>query len=327
MQAKQEEKSLKHWPRVNMGWLASALGAPEKKVEVFSRQTKKLSQEIVFEEDAMRVFYGSSIGFKVTEKFLTQKWLSDWYGAYNDSAASRHKIEHFAETLQIDLAEAEKDISEYNSFNEFFARRLKQDARPIANGEDTVASPGDGRLLVFPKIKDDTIAYVKWAPIKLIDLFHNNEELLEKYSGGDAAILRLCPADYHRFHFPVAGTVGVTKTIPGELHSVSPFALERKLPVFCLNKRTVCEVSSPQFGNVLLMEVGALFVGSIVQTYRAGTIVKKGEEKGYFKFGGSTAIFFFQKDKIRFDDDLVAQSKEGIETIVKMGERIAKAQS
>jgi phosphatidylserine decarboxylase len=140
-------------------------------------------------------------------------------------------------------------------------------------------------------------------------------------------VLRLCPSDYHRFHFPVGGKVGITKTISGLLHSVSPYALEQKIPVYCLNKRTICELESDSFGKVLIMEVGAMFVGSIVQTYRAGSTVKKGDEKGFFKFGGSTTLFFFEKNAMVFDVDLVKNTKDGFETYVKMGEGIGKLAS
>ncbi len=136
------------------------------------------------------------------------------------------------------------------------------------------------------------------------------------------AILRLCPSDYHRFHFPTGGKIGVTKTVPGLLHSVNPYALEQKIPVYCLNKRTLSELDSYDVGKVLMMEVGALFVGTIVQTYRPTMTVAKGEEKGFFKFGGSTCILFFEKGSMKFDADLVENSRQGVETLVKMGEQI-----
>jgi phosphatidylserine decarboxylase len=302
----------------------SILGMKSKKIEVACRRTGAVVTETVYGDEAMRVFYGTPTGLAFTSKVLTAKWLSNLYGAYNDSGASKHKIEEFVSILGIDISECEKDISEYNSFNDFFARKLRPEARPLAKDEACALSPGDGRLLVFPKIDDTTLAYVKWAPLKLADLFNKNQSLVERFRDGACAVLRLCPADYHRFHFPVAGKVGITKTVPGLLHSVSPYALEQKIPVYCMNKRTMCEIESDEFGKVLLMEVGALFVGSIVQTYRAGMHVQKGDEKGYFKFGGSTSILFFEKGALEFDADIRANSARGLETLVKMGERIGK---
>ncbi|MEN9808864.1 MAG: hypothetical protein RLZZ488_431 [Pseudomonadota bacterium] len=303
--------------------LSKILGVESKRIEVVDRKSGEVFHEKVYGDDVMKVFYGHPMGLAVTSRVLTNRLLSNVYGAYNDSAASKHKIEDFVQALGIDVGECSKDLVEYVSFNDFFARKLKSGARPVTPSEKDVASPGDGRLLVFPKIDDQTLSYVKWAPIKLFELFNKNQDLADKFRDGACAVLRLCPSDYHRFHFPVGGKVGITKTVPGLLHSVSPYALEQGLPVYCLNKRTICELRNNEIGTVLMMEIGALFVGSIVQTYRAGTQVQRGDEKGYFKFGGSTCVLFFEKDTIKFDDDLVANSQRGHETLVKMGERLA----
>ncbi|MBM3382161.1 MAG: phosphatidylserine decarboxylase [Betaproteobacteria bacterium] len=303
--------------------LLRMLGVESKQINVVDRRSNESFVEKVYGDDVMKVFYGHPAGLAVTTKLLTNRVLSNIYGAYNDSAASKHKIEDFVEALGIDITECSKDLVEYVSFNDFFARKLRPGARVITEEDKAVASPGDGRLLVFPQIDDATVSYVKWAPISLFDLFNKNQELADRYRNGACAVLRLCPADYHRFHFPVAGKVGITKTVPGLLHSVSPYALEQGLPVYCLNKRTLCELKTNEMGTILQMEIGALFVGSIVQTYRAGTQVQRGDEKGYFKFGGSTCILFFEKGTVQFDDDLVRNSQNGLETLVKMGERLA----
>lgn len=301
----------------------SILQGDRKPIRVVNRRTGQQFEEVVAGEDAMRVFYGTPIGLSFTTRMLTNQWVSKIFGAYNDSSASRHKIQPFVEELGIDITECEKDLTEYNSFNDFFARKLKPGSRPIESSADTVVSPGDGRLLVFDQIEKGMLTYLKWAPIELLTLFGHHEQLATRYEGGQALVLRLCPADYHRFHFPVSGRVGITKTIDGQLHSVNPYAIESNLPVYCLNKRTICEIESPTFGKVLQLEIGALLVGSIVQTYRAGKTISKGDEKGYFKFGGSTSICFFEKGRIQFDPDLIENSKAGFETLVQMGEQIA----
>jgi phosphatidylserine decarboxylase len=305
--------------------VSKILGVESKQIQVVDRRSGQTFVEKVYGDDVMKVFYGHPMGLAVTRRVLTNRVLSNIYGAYNDSAASKHKIEDFVKALEIDVSECSKDLVEYVSFNDFFARKLRPGAREIAQGENAVASPGDGRLLVFPTIDDTTLSYVKWAPIRLLDLFNKSEELASKYRDGACMVLRLCPSDYHRFHFPVAGKVGITKTVPGLLHSVSPYALEQGLPVYCLNKRTICELKNNDIGSVMMMEIGAMFVGSIVQTYRAGTQVQRGDEKGYFKFGGSTCILFFEKNKIKFDSDLVENSARGLETLVKMGDHLAES--
>ncbi|MFZ9521115.1 MAG: archaetidylserine decarboxylase [Silvanigrellaceae bacterium] len=306
--------------------VSKILGVESKQIQVVDRRSGQTFVEKVYGDDVMKVFYGHPMGLAVTSRILTNRVLSNIYGAYNDSAASKHKIEDFVKALEIDVGECSKDLVEYVSFNDFFARKLRAGAREVAQGESAIASPGDGRLLVFPAINDTTLSYVKWAPIQLFDLFNKSEELASKYRDGACMVLRLCPSDYHRFHFPVSGKVGITKTVPGLLHSVSPYALEQGLPVYCLNKRTICELKNNDIGSVMMMEIGAMFVGSIVQTYRAGTQVQRGDEKGYFKFGGSTCVLFFEKNKIKFDDDLVENSARGLETLVRMGDHIAESQ-
>lgn len=303
--------------------LSRVLGVESKQINVIDRKSRQPFVEKVYGDDVMKVFYGHPAGLAVTTRMLTNRFLSNVYGAYNDSAASKHKIEDFVDALEIDVSECSKDLVEYVSFNDFFARKLRPGAREVTQQEKAVASPGDGRLLVFPKIDETTVSYVKWAPIPLFELFNKNQELADRFRNGSCLILRLCPSDYHRFHFPLSGKVGITKTVPGLLHSVSPYALEQGLPVYCLNKRTICELKSSEAGSVLLMEIGALFVGSIVQTYRAGTQVHRGDEKGYFKFGGSTCVMFFEQGAINFDQDLIENSQNSVETLVKMGERIA----
>ena len=137
-------------------------------------------------------------------------------------------------------------------------------------------------------------------------------------------IIRLAPVDYHRFHFPVSGNVSPNKKIEGDYYSVNPFALRKKAEIFWLNKREYTILSNPLFGDVIMAEVGATMVGSIVQTFK-GSSVNKGEEKGYFKFGGSTVVLLFEKSKIHIDEDLLINTAKGYETTVKMGERIGTA--
>ncbi|MES2614635.1 MAG: archaetidylserine decarboxylase [Bdellovibrionota bacterium] len=302
--------------------IKSALKYKSVQIEVVRRSTGEKFIEKIYGEDAMKIIYGSPIVAKLATKILTGKVLSSIYGAYNDSIISKHKIAEFVNLMEIDVSECEKDITEYQSFNEFFARKLHFRARPINQKQGSIVCPSDGRLLVFPKIDDTTLCYLKWAPIRLSDLFNNSPSLVERYKNGSCAVLRLCPSDYHHFHFPVAGKIGVTKTISGLLHSVNPYALEQNIPVYCLNKRTIAELDSNEVGKVLLMEIGAMFVGTIVQTYRPTMSVEKGEEKGFFKFGGSTCVLFFEKDSMHFDEDLIKNSQAGLETLVKMGEQI-----
>ena len=303
--------------------LTSVLGAKKKKIQLVSRERKELVEEVVYGEDLLRLAYGTPLGLRLVTRLWAYRWVSLLSGIYFSSPMSRGKIKPFVESLQIDSSESEKPHDEYGSFNEFFSRKLKPGLRPVCQDSGSLTSPGDGRLLVFPRIDEDSLSYVKWAPIRLVELFNSDQALVDRYRGGACAVLRLAPADYHRFHFPVAGTPGESSSVPGLLHSVNPYALEGNIPVFALNKRTICTVQTEELGSVLLLEVGALGVGSMMQTYTPGLRVSRGEEKGYFKYGGSTCIVFIEPDRLVFDEDLLGNSEQGLETIVRMGERIA----
>jgi phosphatidylserine decarboxylase len=154
-----------------------------------------------------------------------------------------------------------------------------------------------------------------------IDLLLHSPIAAQLYDKGAALVLRLAPQDYHRFHFPDSGVAEPTRTIPGRYHSVNPIALARVPDVFCCNKRTVTDFQSRHFGPIAYIEIGAFRVGSIVQTYVPGEVTK-GQEKGYFQFGGSTIIVLFAPDSIVFDADLMEDSAQGLEVAVKAGSHI-----
>ncbi|HEY9114803.1 MAG TPA: archaetidylserine decarboxylase, partial [Bacteroidales bacterium] len=216
-----------------------------------------------------------------------------------------------------DMSIAQKQ--EFNSFNDFFTRKLKADARPIDTGSTIAVSPADGKVLAYANMSNSDFI-IKGYRFD-VSSFLDNPDLAQKYHDGALIIIRLAPMDYHRFHFPVSGNVSPNRQINGDYYSVNPLALRKKAEIFCMNKREYVIISNPVFGDVVVAEVGATMVGSIEQTYK-GSYVNKNEEKGYFKFGGSTVVLLFEKNKIKIDDDLLNNTAKGYETYVKMGERI-----
>ncbi len=138
-------------------------------------------------------------------------------------------------------------------------------------------------------------------------------------------ISRLCPVDYHRFHFPVAGVPGKTIFINGPLYSVNPIALRQNIHIFAENKRAWCRIDSAKFGSVIMFEIGATCVGSFEYTYTPGKPVNKGDEKGFFKFGGSSTILLFEKNRIRLAEDLLENSSQGRELYARIGDFLGSA--
>ena len=230
----------------------------------------------------------------------------------------------FIVDYNLDVDEFAKKPFSFKSFNEFFYRALKPGARPIAPGDQVAVLPADGRHLAFQNFDGAEGFYAKGQRFDLKS-FLGDEGLAQEFAGGSLLISRLCPVDYHRFHFPVGGLAGEARLINGFLYSVSPIALRSNLAYLWENKRMVTLVESPVFGRVAVCEIGATMVGSIVQTYLSGRPVAKGEEKGLFKFGGSCVVTIFQPGKIRFDSDLVQQTAAGLEVYARMGESLGGA--
>ena len=149
-----------------------------------------------------------------------------------------------------------------------------------------------------------------------------DEALAARFRDGSMVLSRLCPVDYHRFHFPVAGVPSAPTMIDGPLFSVNPVALRQNIHIFTENKRAITKIESEKFGLVLMLEVGATCVGSFDYTYSPGTRVEKGAEKGFFKFGGSSTITLFERGRIQIAPDLLDYSARGIELYARMGDRM-----
>jgi len=263
--------------------------------------------------------YNNPVGELSLQAFVKRKAFSEWYGNRMDLPESADKIQGFVDTYNINMDEALKQ--DFSSFNDFFYRKLKPGSRPFSNDSNIVISPADGKVLAYENV-DSQDFIVKGYRFNLYDYLQDSL-LSRQFAGGSLIIIRLCPTDYHRFHFPLSGKIKKKTKIDGDYYSVSPIAIRKKIELFCMNKREYVVLENKEFGQMIISEVGATMVGSIIQTYPSD-IVKKGEEKGYFKFGGSTLILIFEKGSLIIDSDLLSNTKKGLETEVKMGEHIGK---
>lgn len=316
---------------------------PVEPIRFYNRTTKQIEVEQIYGERWMRLTYGNPAGRFLLWAIVRRAFFSKWYGWRMSSGAKRDDepapvqlfkmmlgarnsaelVLPFIRKYNIDVDEFAKSPFEFRSFNEFFYRALKPDARPISPGENIAVFPADGRHLAFQDIQAAAGFYVKGAKFSFAELFAD-EATAEKFAGGAMLISRLCPVDYHRFHFPVSGTPGDSRLINGWLYSVSPVALRLRLKYLIENKREVTLIETPQFGTVAMIEVGATNVGTIRQSFVPGRAMQKGDEKGFFAFGGSCVITVFQRGRIRFDADVLKQSEQQIETYAKMGDRLGE---
>ena len=290
------------------------------KVCYYLRQTREIVTEDVLGENMLRWFYENSFGSTVFNYLFNNRLFCQVIGKLQDSSWSRRLIPELVEKYQINLSELELELEQYHSFNAFFSRKLKAEARKFVADSQIFCSPGDGKILVYSELSEATKIPVKGSWIT-IDSLLANQDLAKEFYGGSAFVLRLAPYDYHRFHFPDDGEAQVTKYIEGEYHVVNPIALKQIPEIFCRNKRTVTEFFSQNFGKIAYVEVGANVISSIVQTHSPGK-VHKGQEKGYFQYGGSTIILLFEPKVINFDEDLIHYSANEMEVQLFAGNQI-----
>lgn len=289
-----------------------------KKIELIERKTGKLIRETPPNERFLRFLFHNPLGKLPMLMLVKRKAASAWMGRQMDKEKSAKRIAPFVKNFNVDMTEAVKKITDFKTFNEFFYRKLKANARPIEEG---FVSPADGKVLAFENLNDTKEFFVKGNNFT-IDKFFQNRAIAKNYENATLLIIRLAPDDYHRYHFPYDGKISKTTLINGAYYSVSPYAVKENFGIFCENKRTFSVLETKDKGNVVISEIGATMVGAIYQTYQANTEVKKGDEKGYFAFGGSSVLLLVDADKIKIDADILENTKNGYETTVKMGERI-----
>ena len=288
-------------------------------IEYIDRNSGRTKQEQPPGEFFLKFLYHHPFGELPLHLMVKRKLFSALYGSLSNSTASKQKIAPFVKKYNINMSEAEKDINDFTSFNDFFYRKLKPGSRPLAKG---IVSPADGKVLAFENVSRLNEFFVKGSRFSL-ESFLDNQKLAEKYCNASVIIIRLAPNDYHRFHFPYDGVPAECVKINGSYFSVSPYAVSENFArVFCENKREYTILKTADKGDILISPVGATMVGAIIETFQQESMVKKGDEMGYFAFGGSSVLMLIDQDKIKIDNDLLENTGSGKETSIKMGERI-----
>lgn len=271
-------------------------------------------------------------------------------------------IEAFIQAYNLKVDDLlEPDIKKYKTFNDFFKRSLKPGARPVQEANDlgVITSPADSRVTVFKSVGEAKKFWIKGQEFTLSTLL-DDKHLAETFGKNPSiAIFRLAPQDYHRYHAPFKAKLGKMFHVPGTYFTVNPQAINEDLNVFTANRRDVqllqADVRNPTFTaatstttatntpqqpppepvTFALIAVGALLVGSIGWSKNPGDSVQKGEDLGFFQYGGSTVILVAPEGTVEWDEDLVANSSgltgltgvesgRPLETLVRVGERIGK---
>jgi phosphatidylserine decarboxylase len=283
------------------------------------RETGRLLEEKVYAAEQLEFLYGRPIGRLLLEYVLVHRTFSWLYGFRKRASSSRAQIRGFIDTLGVDTSEIEKPVDAYGSLDEFFSRRLRPGARPLDASPNHLLAPCDGRALAWQCLSGRELV-VKNTRTTLDELVADTD-LAREFAAAAVLLVRLAAADYHRCHFPADGVASAPRAAGGKLHSVHPIALEHGAPSF-ENYRILTRLESDVFGPLLIIEVGALTVGSIVQTF-APARVTRGQEKSYFRFGGSALLMLALSNRVVLDEDLLRSTGEGIESRVRVGTRIA----
>lgn len=293
------------------------LSATEKK-RYIDRGTGELREEPIYCETILRFLYGSRIGKPLGTLLAELPIFSRFLGWWFRRSWTKKKIRPFIAHFEIDMTEFENPVESYPSFDAFFIRTLKKESRPLAK---ELIIPADGRYLFYQNVAacdNFVLKNKKFSIKKLVGL----DSIANVYAEGSMVIARLSPSDYHRFHFPCDCIPGPARLINGPFYPPYPKAIIQNIVFLSENKRMITELKTDHYGTILFIEIGTTAVGSIHQTYQPGTPYKKGDEKGYFSFGGSSLILLFEKGCIRLAKDILAHSSQQIETLCHMGQSL-----
>lgn len=276
------------------------------------------SKEQNSQDKFLEKIYKSEAG-RLILKFLTSKAVSEIGGKFMDGPLSVPAIKPFIEKNNIDMSQYED--KKYKSYNDFFTRKIKEGERIFDMTPELLCSPCDSKLTVY-KIDEKSKYEIKGTKYSFESLTRSGK-LANYYNGGYMLVFRLCVDDYHRYAYVDNGKLGPIRRIDGVYHTVNPVAIEAGYDIYKENTRECSVLHSENFGKILQIEVGAMMVGRIVNNDEKCN-VSRGQEKGRFEFGGSTVILAFSKDSIKIKDEIINNSKEDYETIVKMGDVIGE---
>jgi len=300
----------------------------KKPLSIIDRETKKPFLEMVWGQWWLHFLYGETFFSKLLGTPLLHtlfRWpLLSWaIGKYYDSRLSKRHIAPFCRHFDINMTECELPIEEFHSFNDFFTRHLRSETRPQAEGADIITIPADGRYTFIPTVGTSQPFRIKGEPLCLENLL-GSHTLAARFLGGSAVIARLCPTDCHRFYFCTDGQPSKATWIRGSLFSVNPIATKKRPQIWWKNRRAITLIETEKAGTIAYVEVGATNCGSIIQNFVPDSWVRKGDEKGFFRIGGSAIILFFEPNRMQFSEDLVKLSSSHKEIYCKIGQPLGK---
>jgi phosphatidylserine decarboxylase len=291
-------------------------------IRIWNRAEQRIETEQVLGDGWLRLAYGTGAGRLLARHLLSRRVFSRVLAKAQLGPGSARRIPAFVELYRIPMEEYEEQ--RWSSFNDFFIRRFRQGAREFVSEPERMPAVAEARYLAFEKVDPSTAFPVKGSYLTPAAVL-GDAELAATFEGGPMLLARLAPVDYHRFHFPDSGEPVAERRIAGRFNSVNPIALRHRGDILCTNERHVTILATQNLGTLAMVEVGAMNVGLIVQTHPRGEPYKRGDEKGYFSFGASTILLFGQPRTWLPVGDLLDQTEAGVETLVRLGEEVARA--
>ncbi len=295
-------------------WCSDTIVSPAQNVSM--NQTKPITHERIHPKNILLSWLYTSVLSKPLRLLLTQRWVSIGVGWLANRSLSKYLIPAFIQAQHINTQEILPE--EYATFNEFFYRKLKPDARPIDNDPASFISPCDGNLMIVPDITPTTEFLVKNKSFNL-ECFLHDKNLAEKFYHGTMVVIYLAPSDYHRFHAPLDCIPEQAIRINGKYESVNTIVYQAGIQPLTENERQLTILKTSSAGDIAYVSVGALFVGGITHTYQAGQLSTKGDDFGYFSFGGSTVVLLLQPNTFNINPALEQELKKHGNASIKMG--------
>lgn len=293
-------------------------------ISYVERTTGRLRSETVYAGGFLHWLYNTLIGRLATFLVFRHVLASRLYGWWTRLGWSRRQVHTLVRACDVDQTEFLDPDSTFDSFNDFFTRRIDVSRRPIVLTDGVAVAPVDGKVLAYRHVRRADTFQIKCHTFNLRQ-FLCDDDLASSFDDGSVIICRLSLADYHHYHFSDSGWPGRPRVIEGFLHAGGPYSLQSLLPYYTANRRVLTRFLSDHFGLMLIVEIGALTVGSIVQEYRPGQRVAKAACKGHFESGGSTVVLLFRPGTIEIDRDLLLNSSSELETYVRMGDSLGRA--
>jgi phosphatidylserine decarboxylase len=290
-------------------------------LQYWDRYNEKICEDQVYADWFIKWCYEKKIGKVFLDYFFSKKKFNILYGLYKTSKFSLKQIQKDIEDYSVDMDLFKR--TPFRSYSDFFLREFNDGIRSFPEDDTQMGAFSEGRVLAFNSIEEDHKYPVKGEYLTP-ELLLGNTQIAKDFIGGPLIIIRLCPIDYHHFHYPVSGKVLERYKLTGNYHSVNVLALKCKADIFVKNEREVTVIENENFGKMAYIEVGAMCVGKIIQNNPKNSTFTKGELKGHFEFGASTVILMGQKEKWIPSDDILNHSGKNIESYIKLGDEIAK---